>query len=169
MPTMTRRHQKFLIRMVLLVGTAVSLVFVPRVLVFAWIHPIPSTVEKQENLELVLDLSADFEPDQGYAYSNTNYLLLSRIMDKVLGHPHFPFIQGRILDRLNLKHTYASVGAAPFDSIMSGYQSKTKYHPDMGAVIVQFSGPTHPGRYNWNLASITYNRIARIVRRQYRT
>ena len=39
----------------------------------------------KEALELVLDLPADFEPDEKYRYSNTNYLLISELIEKVTG------------------------------------------------------------------------------------
>ena len=39
----------------------------------------------QNALDFALDLPASFDPNQGYEYSNTNYLLLRRIMDDVLG------------------------------------------------------------------------------------
>ncbi|GAA5221994.1 serine hydrolase domain-containing protein [Membranihabitans marinus] len=74
-----------------------------------------------EKLELVLDLPASFEPDKGYEYSNTNYLLLSEIMDKVLGYDDFLFIQEEILNRLNLKNTFKSLSQVNIDDVMSGY------------------------------------------------
>lgn len=83
-----------------------------------WVHPKES---KKEKLELVLDLPASFEPGEDYEYSNTNYLLLSEIMDKVLGYAHFQFIQEEILNRLNLKNTYRSVSEVNIDDVMSGY------------------------------------------------
>ena len=43
-------------------------------------------------LELVLDKPADFEPDARTSYSNTNYLLIGRILDKVLGYSHHQYI-----------------------------------------------------------------------------
>jgi CubicO group peptidase (beta-lactamase class C family) len=75
----------------------------------------------QENLELILDKPANFRPDQDYEYSNTNYLLLAEIMDKVLGYPHFQFIQEEILNRLQLKNTFASLDGVNIDDVMSGY------------------------------------------------
>ncbi len=75
----------------------------------------------KENLELIFDIPADFEPDKKYEYCNTNYLLLSEIMDKVLGYPHFEFIQEEILNRLNLKNTFSSVNDVNIDNVMSGY------------------------------------------------
>jgi len=49
-----------------------------------WVAPKETN---EENLELVLDLPANFEPGTSYEYSNTNYLLLGELMDKVLGYP----------------------------------------------------------------------------------
>ncbi|MCB0758080.1 MAG: beta-lactamase family protein, partial [Flavobacteriales bacterium] len=83
-----------------------------------WASPKGSYAEK---LDLILGLPADFAPGEGYAYSNTNYLLLSKIMDQVLGRPHFEFIQERILDRLQLKHTFRSVRDVDIKDVMSGY------------------------------------------------
>ena len=53
----------------------------------------PAYWENEQNngakpLEFALDLPANFEPDEDYGYSNTNYLLLRRIMDDVLGYNH---------------------------------------------------------------------------------
>ncbi|MCB0493657.1 MAG: beta-lactamase family protein [Cyclobacteriaceae bacterium] len=83
-----------------------------------WSSPKENNIEK---LELILDLPASFEPNTDYEYSNTNYLLLSAIMDKVLGYKHFRFIQEEILDRLNLKNTFGSVHDVNIDDVMSGY------------------------------------------------
>jgi CubicO group peptidase (beta-lactamase class C family) len=74
-----------------------------------------------EALERILDLPANFEPGEDYEYSNTNYLLLSQIMDKALGYEHFQFIQEEILNRLHLNHTFASLNEVNIDSLMSGY------------------------------------------------
>ncbi|MFB6319620.1 serine hydrolase domain-containing protein [Saccharicrinis sp. FJH54] len=74
-----------------------------------------------ENLELIFGLPADFEPGKKYKYCNTNYLLLSEIMDTVLGYPHYVFIQKEILNRLHLKNTYPSVNDVNIDRVMSGY------------------------------------------------
>ncbi|KYG72120.1 beta-lactamase [Roseivirga ehrenbergii] len=75
----------------------------------------------KENLDLVLDKPANFKPDTDYEYSNTNYLLLTEIMDKVLGYPHFQFIQEEILNRLQLKNTFASINDVNIENVMSGY------------------------------------------------
>ena len=74
-----------------------------------------------ENLALVLDKPANFKPNEEYEYSNTNYLLLGRIMNQVLGYPAFQYIQEEILNPLNLKHTFGSIHNVNIDDVMSGY------------------------------------------------
>jgi CubicO group peptidase (beta-lactamase class C family) len=75
----------------------------------------------QENLNLILDQPADFKPDEDYAYSNTNYLLLDMIMQRVLGYDTFHYIEDEILKPLDLYHTYASLEKVNLDNVMSGY------------------------------------------------
>ncbi|MUP44263.1 class A beta-lactamase-related serine hydrolase [Gramella sp. BOM4] len=83
-----------------------------------WANPKQSD---EENLALILDEPANFLPGKEYEYSNTNYLLLGRIMDRVLGYDHFRFIQETILTPLNLNNTYASIDEVKMDRVMSGY------------------------------------------------
>ena len=75
----------------------------------------------KEALELVLDLPADFEPDKKYRYSNTNYLLLSELIEKVTGAGKFEYIREEILTPLGLKNTFGSVNEVNIDDVMSGY------------------------------------------------
>jgi len=75
----------------------------------------------KEALELVLDLPADFEPDKKYRYSNTNYLLISELIEKVTGMSKFEYIREEILIPLGLKNTFGSVHEVNIDEVMSGY------------------------------------------------
>ncbi len=72
-------------------------------------------------LDFALDLPASFEPGEGYEYSNTNYLLLRRIMDNVLGYNHNDYIKEKILTPLNLNNTFFSIAEVNLDDVMSGY------------------------------------------------
>ncbi|MGQ3678838.1 serine hydrolase domain-containing protein [Tenacibaculum discolor] len=72
-------------------------------------------------LEFALDLPASFKPDKGYEYSNTNYLLLRRVLDKVLGYKHNDYIKEKILIPLELKNTYFSISEVDLEDVMSGY------------------------------------------------
>lgn len=83
-----------------------------------WAAP---TSSYEESLALILDKPANFEPGAAYEYCNTNYLLLSKIMDDELGHDHFQFIQEEILIPLNLKQTFSSLSEVHLDDVMSGY------------------------------------------------
>jgi len=74
-----------------------------------------------EMLELALDLPANFEPDEEYAYSNTNYLLLSKLIDKVVGYYHHQYIKEEILMPLELNNTFSSLNEVNIDDVMSGY------------------------------------------------
>jgi D-alanyl-D-alanine carboxypeptidase len=80
---------------------------------------------EQENgknaLDFALDRPASFKPNEGYEYSNTNYLLLRRIMDVVLGYSHNDYIKEKILEPLKLKNTFFSITDVNLDDVMSGY------------------------------------------------
>lgn len=83
-----------------------------------WVNPKQTG---QEQLNLILDLPANFKPDTDYEYSNTNYLLLSQLIEKVTGESKFQYIKKEILDPLNLKNTYGSIQDVNLDNVMSGY------------------------------------------------
>ena len=76
---------------------------------------------KQETLDYALDLPADFEPGEGYGYSNTNYMLISDLIDKVVGYSHRQYIKEEILIPLGLKNTFGSLSEVDIDDVMSGY------------------------------------------------
>ncbi|WP_338592850.1 serine hydrolase domain-containing protein [Shewanella khirikhana] len=67
--------------------------------------------DPNDNLKLVLDKRADFAPGSDSAYSNTNYLLLGRILDNTLGYPHQQYIRKQLLAPLDLTDTFGDVVA----------------------------------------------------------
>lgn len=75
----------------------------------------------EESLALILDKPANFEPGEDYEYCNTNYLLINKIMDDVLGYPNFQFIQEEILIPHDLNNTYGSLSEVNIEDVMSGY------------------------------------------------
>jgi D-alanyl-D-alanine carboxypeptidase len=83
-----------------------------------WEDPLKSS---KEALNLALDLPASFEPDEDYGYSNTNYLLLSELIDKVVGYSHQQYIKEEILIPLELNNTFGSLREVDIDDVMSGY------------------------------------------------
>ncbi|MGE4289014.1 MAG: serine hydrolase domain-containing protein [Salinivirgaceae bacterium] len=76
---------------------------------------------RKETLDYALDLPADFEPGEDYAYSNTNYMLIEDLIDKTLGYPHQQYIKEEILIPLGLNHTFGSLSEVNMDEVMSGY------------------------------------------------
>ncbi len=83
-----------------------------------WENPPKST---EEALGYALDLPASFEPNQDYGYSNTNYLLLREVIEKVVGYNHFQYIKEEILNPLALNNTFGSLSEVDIDDVMSGY------------------------------------------------
>ena len=75
----------------------------------------------EENLALILDQPAMFEPGEDYQYCNTNYMLLGELMNKTLGYDHFEFIRQEILIPNGLNNTFGSNSEVNMDDVMSGY------------------------------------------------
>lgn len=85
---------------------------------FDWFTP---ETEGNDELERILDEPADFVPDTRYSYSNTNYLLLGRILDKVLGYSHHQYVYDEILAPLGLTNTFFTLDEVEYDDVVSGY------------------------------------------------
>tara|TARA_R110002072_G_scaffold143053_23_gene289022 strand:- start:2262 stop:3293 length:1032 start_codon:yes stop_codon:yes gene_type:complete len=75
----------------------------------------------EESLALIQGKAANFKPGEDYEYCNTNYLLLNKIMDEILGYENFKFIQEQILKPLKLNQTFASINEVNLEDVMSGY------------------------------------------------
>ncbi|MEK6481525.1 serine hydrolase domain-containing protein [Catalinimonas sp. 4WD22] len=75
----------------------------------------------QETLARVLDLPARFAPDDDYEYSNTNYLLISMLVEKASGMSNSQYIKEAILNPLGLHHTFGSIHEVNMDDLMGGY------------------------------------------------
>ncbi len=85
---------------------------------YPWTDP---PKNNEDTLQLILGLPADFDPNQKYNYSNTNYLLIGMIMDKTLGYSHHQYIKDEILTPLNLNNTYSLLKEVDLNDVMSGY------------------------------------------------
>ena len=83
-----------------------------------WAAP---TESYEESLALILDKPSNFDPGEDYEYCNTNYLLINKIMDNVLGYDNYQFIQEEVLTPLNLNSTFSSLDKVNMDNVMSGY------------------------------------------------
>jgi CubicO group peptidase (beta-lactamase class C family) len=83
-----------------------------------WKKP-PNSAE--DALELAIEMPASFEPNEDYEYSNTNYLLLRKLIDKVVGYNNHQYIKEEILIPLDLNNTFGSLSEVNIDDVMSGY------------------------------------------------
>ncbi|MFZ6053066.1 serine hydrolase domain-containing protein [Halocola ammonii] len=71
--------------------------------------------------------------------------------------------EGKLFNN-NEEEIYSSIYKFGHTGLVPGYQSIARYHPDIDAVVIQFSGPTSIKGYNWNLSNIIYSRILDILR-----
>ena len=90
---------------------------------FPWTR---SLTDVNEVLELVLDDPAEFKPGLRYDYSNTNYLLIGKILDKTLGYSHQEYIKKEILTPLGLTHTFGLLRDVDARQLVSGYYTEHK-------------------------------------------
>ena len=61
---------------------------------------------KEELIQKMVDNGTVFEPDEKAEYSNTNYVLLSYIAEKIDGKEFTDILKERITEPLQLEHTY---------------------------------------------------------------
>ncbi|MFF5564821.1 serine hydrolase domain-containing protein [Streptomyces sp. NPDC012623] len=62
--------------------------------------------EPRELLDLALQDKAMFAPGTKWAYSNTNYIVVGLLLQKVTGRPVAEVVNQRVVDRIGLRHTY---------------------------------------------------------------
>lgn len=61
---------------------------------------------EKELLKIIEDGGSDFEPDTKADYSNSNYVLLSFILEKIYKKPYPEILQEKIIKPIGLKNTY---------------------------------------------------------------
>lgn len=82
-----------------------------------------------------------FCPGEYWAYCNTGYVLLARIVEQVEGQPFHAVVTRRIMDRLELKHTRSLAPNAPVANIAPAHPSK----PEETEAEFHFSTPFGAG------------------------
>lgn len=117
-------------------------------------------IDPDELLRKYAGAKLDFEPGAKYSYSNTGFVLLGRVVEKVSGKAFGEFLSERILKPLGMDHTtYEPAGADP--RIADGYTRFALSDPQpvapegkgwIGAAGGIFSTPTDLAK--WDLALI---------------
>jgi D-alanyl-D-alanine carboxypeptidase len=75
----------------------------------------------QELLHLMSSVRPDFPPGTDTSYSNTGYLLLADVIQRVTGSTWAAQVRRRILDPLRLRHTYVSGAETVPGGVVPGY------------------------------------------------
>jgi len=61
---------------------------------------------EQEIVEMIIKGGSDFEPDAKTSYSNSNFMLLSYILEKIYRKPYSAILEEKIIKPIGLKNTY---------------------------------------------------------------
>jgi CubicO group peptidase (beta-lactamase class C family) len=69
-----------------------------------------NAVTKDEMLAVISKGAPDFEPDTQHRYSNSGYLFLGLIIERLTGKSYGEALQERITSRIGLKDTYTATG-----------------------------------------------------------
>ncbi len=75
----------------------------------------------EELVKAAISVKPDFPPGKGFHYTNTNYVLLGMIIEKVTGNKLEFEIKKRIIDRLRLSHTVFPIGPEIGEGAIHGY------------------------------------------------
>lgn len=61
---------------------------------------------KAEMVEIIVEAGSDFEPDSKFQYSNSNFVLLTYILEKSMEKPYAELLQEHIVEPVGLSDTY---------------------------------------------------------------
>lgn len=61
---------------------------------------------EKELVKMISDYDSNFEPGTEFKYSNSNYILLSFVLEKIYKKPYSKILEELIIKPLNLKHTF---------------------------------------------------------------
>jgi CubicO group peptidase (beta-lactamase class C family) len=80
---------------------------------------LPSSLD--ETIRLFRDLPLEFTPGEQFRYSNSSYILLTRIIEEVSGESYTDFIRNNILVPLDMNDTGVDDGRKIIKGMASGY------------------------------------------------
>jgi D-alanyl-D-alanine carboxypeptidase len=89
-------------------------------------------VTPQEILQAVREAPRDFAPDTAGKYTNSSYLVLGLIIEKVTGNAADVEINARIIQPLGLEHTYLDMGTLVNPDLAQGYIDFSLAGPALG-------------------------------------
>ena len=86
-----------------------------------WGKTMRMPLSKETIIDSVQDLPLEFEPGTDFSYSNTGYLVLTSIIEKITGMDYARFIKESILLPLEMHHTGCDDGVGIVQNLASGY------------------------------------------------
>ncbi|TJY36045.1 serine hydrolase domain-containing protein [Pontimicrobium aquaticum] len=97
----------------------------------------------EELLSYVFDAKPEFEVGKNFAYSDTNYIILCMLIEKVTGNYIYEEVQKRVLDKAGLKNVVPQTSRT-YNNIAQGYNADSDpFYPGL-----QFN---KNGKSNYNL------------------
>ncbi|MCP1996820.1 serine hydrolase [Flavobacterium sp. HSC-61S13] len=81
------------------------------------------TITNQDVLDIISSgkVALDFKPNSKFTYSNTNYVLLALIVEKISGKPYKKALKDLILDPLEMTHTFVFDDINKKDEVCQSY------------------------------------------------
>ena len=94
-----------------------------------------------ESIAFFRDRPLDFEPGAKFTYSNSNYILLGRIIEKLSGETYAEFLQKNIFTPLGMTDTGADNGAMILPQRAQGYLARqgSFVHADQTFMSIPFA------------------------------
>jgi D-alanyl-D-alanine carboxypeptidase len=90
--------------------------------------------EPEEQVAYLLDKEPPFAAGQGWDYSDTNYIVLAMIMERVTGDEMYAMIERRVTAPLGLTHVMPQTGPV-LPGLVQGYAGPSNPFSDKDAVI----------------------------------
>jgi len=111
--------------------------------------PAPSTLPmtNEEHLAMIVKARPDFEPDTKTSYSNSGFVVMGLILEKLTGKPYAAALAERITETLGLKDTYVATTnidvkkneALTYIHFGANWQAVSETHPTIlfsaGAIV----------------------------------
>ncbi len=85
---------------------------------------------QDEMVEIIVTAGSDFAPNNKAEYSNSNYILLTYILEKIYSKTYEELLQSRITHPLGLKNTYFGTKLNPENKECFSYQYNGKWEKE---------------------------------------
>ncbi|WP_100612081.1 serine hydrolase [Confluentibacter lentus] len=81
----------------------------------------------EELIDLFKNMPLDFQPGEKYSYSNSGYILLGYIIEKITGKAYADYIQSNIFDTLGMTDSYYDSSTTIIQNRAKGYDLDADY------------------------------------------